>query len=238
MLPPVRRPRRYLGLRGLAIAACAALATTAAPAQAEDDTQAWGALLANGAVKDDVFLWLEAQGRATDDMGGGSQFIVRPAIGARIARDAHAVVGYAYVRTDPENGRTTNEHRIWQQVQFVPLRNEAGAPRVISRTRLEQRLFEGRSDTGWRVRQLVRFQTPIAKQGAIQAIVFAEGFVNLNSTSWGARDGVDQIRTFVGVGLPVRPGMRLEPGYMNQHVFRRGEDRTNHILSATLVMAL
>ncbi|MEW5686625.1 MAG: DUF2490 domain-containing protein [Pseudomonadota bacterium] len=230
------RPARRLRLLTLICATAAAVVAT--PAQAQDDTQAWGAVLANGPVRGDLFLWLEAQARATDDVGGGSQFIVRPAIGARIAPDAHAVAGYAYVRTDPENGRTTNEHRIWQQVQFAPVRGATGAPRVISRTRLEQRLFEGRGDTGWRLRQLVRFQTPIAREGAVQAIVFAEGFVNLNATDWGARDGVDQLRTFVGVGLPVRPGVRLEAGYLNQHVFRRGEDRANHVLSAMVVLPL
>ena len=209
-----------------------------APAHAEDDVQAWGSVIATGAVRGDLFLWLEAQARALDDVGGGSQLIVRPAIGARIARDAHAVVGYAYVRTDPETGRTTNEHRIWQQLQFAALRTKAGAPLVISRTRLEQRMIEGRDDTGWRLRQFVRLQAPIARKGAVQAVAFTEGFFNLNSTHWGARDGVDQWRTFVGVGLPVAKRMRLEPGYLNQHIFRRGTDRTNHVLSATLFVGL
>ena len=71
-----------------------------------------------------------------------------------------------------------------------------------------------------------------------RAVAFTEGFFNLNSTQWGARDGVDQWRTFVGVGLPVAKRMRLEPGYLNQRVFRRGEDRTNHVLSATLFVGL
>lgn len=227
-----------LRLRALAAAACLAVTSLAVPAQAQDDAQAWGAVLANGAVRGDVFLWLEAQARATDDLGGGGQFILRPAIGARIAPDAHAVAGYAYVRTDPENGAGSDEHRLWQQVQFAPFRHAGGAPKIISRTRLEQRMFEGRDDTGWRLRQLVRFQTPIAREGTVHAIAFTEGFFNFNSTDWGARDGVDQWRTFIGVGLPIAPGVRLEPGYLNQYVFRAGEDRVNHVLSATLVMAL
>ena len=216
----------------------ALLLGAAQPAVAEDDTQAWAAVIASGTVRGDLFLWLEGQARAIDDVGGGSQLVLRPAIGARIGRDAHAVVGYAYVRTDPETGRTTEEHRIWQQLQFAALRTKAGAPLVISRTRLDQRMIEGRDDTGWRLRQFVRLQVPIARKGAVQAVAFTEGFFNLNSTQWGARDGVDQWRTFVGVGLPVAKRMRLEPGYLNQRVFRRGEDRTNHVLSATLFVGL
>jgi len=214
------------------------LTFAAAPARAEDDAQLWGTVVANGAVRGDLFVWLEAQGRATDDVGGGSQLVVRPAIGARIAPDAHAVAGYAFIRNDPEVGATTNEHRFWQQVQFAVVRSAAGAPRIISRTRLEQRTIEGRDDTGWRLRQFVRAQLPIAQQGKIQAVAITEGFLNLNSTQWGARSGVEQLRTFVGVGFPVAKRMRLEPGYLNQHVFRPGEDRTNHILSTTLFIGL
>ena len=108
--------------------ACLASAMIGSPAQAQDDTQAWGSVIATGPVRGDLFVWLEAQARATDDVGGGSQFIVRPAIGARIARDAHAIAGYAYIRTDPEGSRTTNEHRLWQQVQFAAVRNGNGPP--------------------------------------------------------------------------------------------------------------
>ncbi|MEO7469376.1 MAG: DUF2490 domain-containing protein [Sphingobium limneticum] len=180
----------------------------------------------------------EAQVRLTDDIGGGSQIILRPGIGARIGRDAHAIAGYAYVRTDPASGTMTHEHRPWQQVQFVPVRHGDGTPLLISRTRLEQRMVEGRDGTGWRLRQFIRAQQPIARNGAIQAVAFTEGFFNLNSTRWGVRDGVDQWRTFVGIGLPVGERARLEPGYLNQRVFRVGEDRTNHVLSATLFVRL
>ena len=210
----------------------------ATPARADEDTQAWASVIATGTVRGDVFVWLESQARATNDVGGGSQFILRPAIGARIGRDAHAVVGYAYVRTDPEGGAITHEHRPWQQIQFVPLRLESGAPLLISRTRLEQRMIEGRDGTSWRLRQFMRLQVPIARNGALQAVAFTEGFFNLNATRWGVRDGIDQWRTFVGVGFPVGKRSRLEPGYLNQRISRLGEDRINHVLSTTLFVRL
>ena len=213
-------------------------ACLAAPARADDDTQAWASVIATGTVKGDVFVWLESQARATDDVGGGSQFIIRPAIGARIGRDAHAVAGYAYVRTDPEGAVTIHEHRPWQQIQFVPLRQKGGVPLAISRTRLEQRMIEGRDGTSWRLRQFLRLQVPIARQGALQAVAFTEGFFNLNATRWGVRDGIDQWRTFVGVGFPLTRRSRLEPGYLNQRINRRGEDRVNHVVSATLFVRL
>ncbi|TVV72302.1 DUF2490 domain-containing protein [Sphingomonas solaris] len=232
---PIPRLRRAaLGAITLAFV----LAGGARPAWAVSDTQAWGSVVATGTVRGDLFLWLEAQGRGTDDIGGGSQIILRPAIGARIGRDAHAVVGYAYVRTDPETGATTHEHRPWQQIQFVPFRRANGDPLVVSRTRLEQRMLEGRHGTSWRLRQMVRAQLPLARGGAIKAVAFTEGFLNLNDTRWGVRDGVDQWRTFIGVGLPVAPRLRVEPGYLNQRVFRPGEDRVNHVVNATLFVSL
>ncbi len=231
MANPIARYIPFL-LAGLATA------LIGTPAHARNDTQAWGSVIATGPVRGNLFVWLEAQARGTDDVGGGSQFIVRPAIGARIAPDAHAIAGYAYIRTDPEGGRITNEHRLWQQVQSAVVRRNNGTPLVISRTRLEQRMLEGQDDTGWRLQQSVRLQVPIAREGTVQAVAFTEGFINLNSTRWGARDGVDQWRTFVGIGVPVAPRMRLEPGYLNQHVFRRGEDWTNHVLSVTLLVRL
>jgi hypothetical protein len=221
----------------LAIEAYVALAC-AAPASARSDEQLWGTVIASGTVRGNLFLWMEGQARATDGLGGGSQFFLRPAIGARIGQDAHAVVGYVYSRTDPEDGTLTNEHRLWQQVQFVPARTKRGTPLVISRTRLEQRMFEGQDGTGWRLRQFIKLQVPIARVNGLQAIAITEGFINLNNTRAGVRRGPDQWRTFGGVGFPVANRTRLEVGYLNQRIFRSGEDRVNHVLSATVFLQL
>ncbi|MFD1786855.1 DUF2490 domain-containing protein [Sphingomonas floccifaciens] len=210
---------------------------SAAPAAADEDIQGWTGVVAQGAVKGDLYVWLEGQARFTDDIGQLGQFILRPAAGVRFAPDASAIAGYAYVQTRSSAGAITREHRPWQQVQFALVRNGAGKPVVTSRTRLEQRMVEGRNRTGWRLRQFVRAGVPISRSG-VQAVVFSEGFFNLNSTDFGARSGVDQWRNFVGLGLPVGKKARLEPGYLNQRVFRPGEDRTNHVLNATLFVTL
>lgn len=218
-----------------------ALLTTiafAAPAHADEDRQAWAAIVAQGAVKGDLYVWLEGQSRVTDDVSRVGQWIIRPAVGVRFAPDATVLAGYAYVPTTPRGGRVQREHRPWQQVQFPLLRGRDGKPLLVNRTRMEQRMIEGASRTGWRLRQFVRLQVPVARGGQVQAVGYTEGFFNLNATDYGARKGVDQWRTFVGVGLPVAKGMRIEPGYLNQRVFRRGEDRTNHIASVTLNLAL
>ncbi len=229
---------RLMSHRLCTAAACVGAFGIASPALADDDGQLWTTVLAQGPVRGDLFLWLEAQGRLTDDFGGGSQIIVRPGIGTRIAPDAHAIAGYAYIRTDPEGGRVSNEHRLWQQIQFAALRGADGSVRLLSRSRLEQRMREGADRTGWRFRQLIRGQIPLAAGRSTFAVVQAEGFVNLNATDWGVRDGIDQLRGFAGVNFPLSPRLRVEPGYLVQHVFRPGRDRTNHVISATLLVRL
>ena len=221
-------PRTLLALTAL---------LTAVPAAAEDDGQAWGMMLVQGPITGDLVFWAEVQTRFSDDASRLGQALVRPAIGVRLATDTTAHLGYAYVRTEPLGGRATDEHRVWQQLSFPILRDARGLY-VWGRSRVEQRMLEGREDTGWRLRQFVRAQMPIRRGGALSGVIYTEGFYNANATDWGARTGVDQWRTFVGVSAPIAKGVVLEPGYLNQTVFRRGEDRMNHIASLNLFVRM
>ncbi|WP_448503073.1 DUF2490 domain-containing protein [Sphingomonas sp.] len=223
---------------GTLLAAALTSVSLSVPARADEDTQGWAAVVAQGTVKGDLFVWLEGQWRLTDDVSRTGQVILRPAAGIRFAPDSTMLAGYAYIHSDPAEAASFGEHRLWQQVQLPLLRDARGRPLLISRTRLEQRFLEGGGDTGWRLRQFVRLQLPVARDGTIQLIGITEGFFNLVDADWGARKGNDQWRNFIGVGLPVGERFRIEPGYLNQRVFRRGEDRTNHVLNATLFYRL
>ncbi len=227
--------RSPMKLAGILLAICPLFC--ASPAAAEDDGQAWGAILVQGPIKGDLVFWAEGQARVTDDASRLGQVIIRPAIGVRLARNTIAHLGYAYVRTDPANGNATNEHRIWEQLSFPIIRNGRGLY-IWGRSRIEQRMVEGRSDTGWRLRQFVRAQLPLRRGGKFSGVIFTEGFYATNSTDWGARAGMDQLRTFVGLSIPVSKQVNLEPGYLNQTIFRRGPDRTNHVASINLLARL
>ena len=206
------------------------------PALADDDGQAWSQLLVQGPIKGDVIFWAEAQTRLTDATRA-TQIVLRPAIGVRLARDTTAHFGYAFVHTDPANGAATNEHRLWQQLSFPILRTPRGLY-VWGRSRIEQRKFEGRRDTGVRLRQFVRAQMPLRRGGKLSGVVFVEGFYAANTTDWGARAGMDQVRSFAGVSIPLGRQVSIEPGYLNQTIFRRGPDRMNHIASLNLFVRL
>ncbi len=216
--------------------AAAGLGLLAAPANAQDDGQAWAQVLVQGPIKDNVVFWAEGQARLTD-AARANQIIIRPAIGLRLNATTTAHVGYAYIRTDPVNGAAATEHRIWEQLTFPIVRNRRGLV-VSARSRIEQRMFEGRQDTGWRLRQFVRGQMPFLRGSALSGVVIVEAFYAANSTDWGARAGIDQVRTFAGISIPIKKQIVVEPGYLNQAIFRLGPDRVNHVASVTLIARL
>ncbi|HQS95493.1 MAG: hypothetical protein B7Y31_02025 [Novosphingobium sp. 16-62-11] len=201
---------------------------------AQEDEQVWLAQFSTIEVGDKVLLFSDVQFRLTDGADRLGQVLLRPAVGYRITPSDTLFVGYAYVRTEPLTGTPTDEHRMFQQA-LVRIAGKPGKVTVTGRTRLEQRWLEGRSDMGWRVRQMVRVDVPT--RAGVSAIAWAEPFVNLDTTTWGQRAGFDQLRVFGGVGVPLARGIALEAGYSGQYVNRfNAPDRMNHIGSLALTI--
>lgn len=215
------------------VAALFMIAAFAAPARAsDDDFQAWQQIIAKTELPHGMTGTLEVQPRFTDDASRLGQLLIRPSIGFKILDKTTLSLGYAYVRTSPENRALTHENRLWQQLAF-PIASRDGLFSLTGRTRMEQRFRNDGDEMGWRLRQQVRIAIPLAKSGW-QGIAWTEGFFNLNDTDWGARSGIDRWRNFAGLGIPLRDGVVLEPGYLNQYVNRTGGDQVDHILSLTL----
>lgn len=74
-------------------------------------------------------------------------------------------------------------------------------------------------------------QMPFEQDKDPLLVVWSEAFLNLNDADSEPCEGMDRWRNFVGVSVPVAKGVMLEPGYLNQAVFRQGEDRLDHIAS-------
>ncbi len=206
------------------------LLAAAAPAAA-DDAQLWVQGVVTGPIHGNIVTWIEVQPRLTDDASRLGQLFVRPAIGVQL-KGAQLLAGYMYGRFDPEGGSVRHEHRLWQQA-LVPILGKPGQTQLLSRTRLEQRMFEDSADTGLRLRQWLRLQTPIGP--GWQAIATTEAFFNLNDTDAGQVAGFDQWRNFVGVGRRLTPRLTLEGGYLNQWINGRARDPVNHAISLTLL---
>lgn len=197
---------------------------------AEEDANIWIAQTATVDLGGDAVLWLEAQERFTDDASRLGQLLVRPAVGYKLDKSTTVFVGYAYVMTDPVGPAKTHEHRIFQQLSFRLLGDGKGVT-VTGRTRLEQRMLEGRDGTGWRLRQQLRLTAPLS--GKVRAVAWTEPFIGFNETSF-QRGGLGLWRNFAGVAIPAGKSFTIEPGYLNQYVVRSGTDRIDHTASLTL----
>jgi hypothetical protein len=211
-------------------------------AHADEDNGAWFGVFANGALPPSLNdstnswrLWLDAQLRFGDDASRFSQGLVRPGVGYSLSKDWSVWVGYAYVRTEPPYANPpTDEQRIWEQIIW---NGAVGSTKLSSRTRLEQRFFNGGGDTGWRLREFAKLVQPL---GNAWSFVFSdELFVNLNNANLTpnvtAQAGLDRNRVFVGPGVNLNQVVRLEFGYMNQYTFRKnGPDKNDQILAANV----
>jgi hypothetical protein len=181
--------------------------------------------------------WFDGQLRYFDDFDGFGQSLLRPGVGYELTEKLTAWAGYAWIHTEPLD-RAFGEHRVWQQLTWS---EKVDSATFDLRSRLEQRFVETGSDTGWRFRQMAAFRRPLASGSQYTLVGWDEIFFHLNDTDWGARDGFDQNRLFLGAGWKPTPdhAWRLELGYLQQFINRAAQpDVANHLLSLNLFWSL
>ncbi|WP_428408618.1 DUF2490 domain-containing protein [Hyphococcus sp.] len=216
----------------------AALALAPVNMAAADDFQLWTAVAANGPVEEDgrFLVWFDGHARFRDDAGDLGVSILRPGVGWRLNRDLSLWAGYARVVSRQENAADVEENRLWQQATYGVGDVLGGS--VTGRSRLEQRFIDGGGDTGWRVRQLLRYSRPLTGT-PLSAVVSNETFIAFNDTDWGAASGYDQSRNFVGINYKATDHLAVESGYMLNHIRRdNAADAFNHVVSVSLNLSL
>lgn len=231
-MPADARQGTSLRARGLGLIALALACQ--APARAAEDTNVWLGQFATIALDQNVYVRLEAQERFTDDADRLGQLLLRSLVAYRISKNVNAGMGYAYVRTNPVGPALLNEHRFYQELN-LRLVSTSGGTTLDSRSRLEQRTFEERDGTALRFRQFIQLRAPIS--GRKRLVAYTEPFVDLNHTSV-QRGGLSIWRNFLGVSLPLARNAEIVPGYLNQHVFRDGDDRSDHTANINLFVML
>mgnify|MGYP001555188784 CR=1 FL=1 len=220
----------------LTLAALLSAAVAPARAATTQDEQVWLNLTAVGSISGKLVYLAELQPRFGDGVSRVDQTILRGALGWKLSPTMTVYQGYAHIIVPVEGGRDLNEERSFQQLSWTLGKPWGGE--LSSRSRLEQRWRSDGDDTGWRLREMLRYEKPL-KPGsqAVNALVSVEGFVALNDTDWGARGGFDQVRTFIGAELGIKGASTLEIGYLNQVVNQtRGRTRVNHVASITLML--
>lgn len=221
--------------------ACAALVAAflpfgaAAHAQTREDEQVWVNVTAMGRLNDELVYFAEVQPRTGDASSRLDMLLLRGGVGAVLKPGMTLYQGYARVVTPVDGGRDTREHRSFQQLSWSLGKVLGGE--LSSRTRFEQRWRNDGDDAGLRLREMLRYETPLGGTKSPSALVSTELFVALNDTDWGARGGFDQIRNFVGLEIPVGGTSTLEAGYLNHYVDQPGpRSRMNHVASLTLFL--
>ncbi len=177
-------------------------------------------------------LHLEVQNRLSDWGTDWQQLLVRPGVNYQLGPNLSASLGYAFVRTFPYGdlpvAHRFDEHRIWEQVLY---KHEALALKWTHRLRLEQRWIEELQFTGggyrtqnWRgeqrVRYMLRTEIPLTADKRFYVPVWNEAFVNFGPNIIG--NHFDQNRVFLGLGCQLGKHLRVETGFMEQSLQRRG----------------
>ena len=218
-------------IQGVGLGAALVIASVPTIADAAtQDTQGWGSVTVSGKVADGVLASGELIGRMTDDAGRLGQIELRAHVGHAISKSVTVWIGYVHVVNYAKTGRDGIEEQFMQQLNWN-IGKVLGAS-LSSRTRLEQRFQRGVDDTAWRFREQVKLAVPLARFGP-NAVIWVETFVSLNRTS-AVRPGIDQVRSFAGLGFKLSKHADLEAGYLNQYLNRPNGDFSNHALSLSL----
>ena len=217
------------------ITALAILVATPAAAQLRQDEQVWVNLTAMGPILDRLVYFAEIQPRVADGVSRLDLTILRPAIGWKLSPAVTVYQGYARVESPGVDGAAgRGEDRLFQQISWTlpaGVRSE-----LSSRTRLEERLRSDGRDMALRLRQMMRGEWAFSPDGrGVRALGSVEAMIALNDADWISQTGVDQVRTFVGVEIPVKGRSTIEAGYLNQAINQPGgAARMNHVASISL----
>lgn len=206
----------------------------AAGARTAEDLGVWTNLTAIGTVGPRVAYFVEVQPRTADGVGRLGQLLLRSGLGWKFSDAVTVYGGYLRLVTPVRGGRDGQEDRPFAQLSWNLGRLAGGG--LSSRTRLELRRPHAGRDTGWRLREMIRYVHPLGSPDRPRALASTELFAAFNDTDWGARAGFDQARTFLGLELPIRGGRStVEAGYLNQTINDPGgRVRVNHVASVSL----
>ena len=211
--------RRHLPLLLIALAAPSAAFAS--------DQQVWATQAATVKLGGPWFVSEELVERFSDHRHGLYEIESNTLLGYRFNKVVSVAGGYTH---DPQYAGgtfTIMEQRAREQVSFDGFA-KLGTGKLSGRARFEERWRNGISGTGWRVRPFIKYSVPIA--GKVALNLSAEPFINLNTTRFQAKPGLDRVRSLVTFSVPLSKHLSGEAGYMNQHGFvSRGPDTSDHI---------
>lgn len=203
-----------------------ALSAPAAVSATTDD-QVWTTASANVKIAGPWRISEELTGRFSDNKNGLYEVEANTLLGYQLNKVVTFWAGYTHDPQYSGGDFTRMEHRAREQVTFDNF-TKLGSGKLSARIRLEQRWREGLDGTGWRMRPYVKYSLPI--KGKVALNLSSEPFINLNTTSFQTKSGLDRVRNLATVSVPLSKTLTGEAGYMNQHLFiSGGPDESDNI---------
>jgi len=196
----------------------------------QSQTGAWYMYFYNTQFKDSNFgIQGDVQYRNWDIFGDLEQLLVRSGV-TYTPKDSGVMftLGYANITTGAfgESNATTGESRIYQEALIS--QKLGGRFYVAHRFRYEQRFVENQ-DFRTRYRYNVFLNIPLNKKALVKNAIYTafynEIFIN-GQTEIGTTNPVqifDRNRTYLGLGYVLKPGQRLQLGWMNQKIVNWGK---------------
>ena len=222
-------------MRCLLIALLLPLAAPACAA-ADEDTQLWTVLSASGKLHGRLMGNIDAVVRTSTEQDAVSSAEATAMLGLHVSDRATLWAGGGISRIRVAGRGEATLHRGRQQFNLAL--GKLGRATLSARTMVEERWWLGQGGAGVRIRQQLRVSEPVGrKKTAI--FVTTEPIWNLNSTSWGQRQGLNRLRSSIGLSLAVTPHLRGDFGYLNDYDFRPNRiDREIHAALINFVFSL
>ncbi len=181
------------------------------------------------------FKWsVMNQSRTREDSPQGSRFtenLLFSQIGYQMNTNASLWVGYAHDWLHPLNKTAFQESRPY--VDFV-WTQDLGDFKLMSRTRMEDRINQTTGNEGYRARQLLQMRHPLPFVENLSAYAGDEIMYYLNQTTWG-KQGFTENRIFTGLSYQFTPKLGADLGYMGQYVSNKsGNNLFTHNLQANI----
>ena len=210
-MPYDRHMRRLLALPLLT------LLIAPAPAWAvRTDDQIWTTESANAKLSDHWRLSQELVERFSENRHGLYEVESNTLLGYKLNKIVTIWAGYTHDPNYAGGDFTVMEHRAREQISFDNF-TKLGTGKLSARMRAEQRWRHNVDGTGWRLRPYVKYSMPLT--GKVSLNLSNETFVNLNTTSFQTKEGVDRMRNLITISGPLAKNVTGEAGYMNQYGF-------------------
>lgn len=208
--------------------------------EVNEHTKLWTNAQITGSFKKDSpwNYYLEPQLRFVDDAYKFNAANVYAGIYYQINPTVSAWFGLYRNDVKHFNGDTTQENRVWEQIDWNALTYsmvDLSRVDLTSRSRLEQRKRVNESTVANRFREKITLRIPFTCLKDYYFVVADEIFLQLNQPNWVPQRVFSQNRASLGVQIPINKQAKYEVGYLNQYQYTQPNQMSN-VLYITLML--